>query len=165
MGQFENLKVLAFAVLLLLLVKCRKTEADPVKINVTEDKADSIMTPSEVVKDCDTNFDVFFKKFAADSVFQNKHTKFPLKSILYYSGENPEFVTHYLASKDCRYYDFRKDKDGYKLKDSPYKVVIETEGDSIFYHWRGIGCGINYEFKFALTDGCWYMVEMGDYSD
>lgn len=121
------------------------------------------MPVSHKVEKCDADFDIFFEKFSADSVFQRQHTKFPLKDVTR-SDTDLEMITTYAESKDCYYYDFRKDREAYKRETDAYNVVVEKRNDTVFYKWNGVDNGIHMEFKFIMIDGCWNMVEMVDQS-
>ncbi|MFD2600685.1 MULTISPECIES: DUF4348 domain-containing protein [Flavobacterium] len=147
-------------------MRCLLVLAAMLLFSCKKEKISMRMPESHKVEKCDTDFNVFFEKFSADSVFQKQHTKFPLKDVSWSeSYPDPETDVRYLESKDCYYYDFRKDKEAYKKETDAYNVVTEKRNDTICYKWDGVDNGISMEFKFVMIDNCWYMVEMVDMSN
>ena len=61
---------------LAFLLSCKKEKLDQEPVTVVKLDQENVAA-NEV---CDTDFNVFFKKFSKDSVFQKKHVKFPLKN-------------------------------------------------------------------------------------
>lgn len=146
---------------LTLLLSCKKSE---------ETVASQVKKPTHTIakthvsqEECDADFDVFFRKFARDSIFQMKHIKFPLKDS-YPSDDYSKTNTDYVALKDCEYFDFTKDKEAYKKETDAYSVKDIKNQDTVFYNWRGVDNGIYIDFKFVFTNGCWQMVEISDHS-
>jgi hypothetical protein len=146
---------------LALFFGCKKSDSSVQE--VMGKPADSVTKAPIALKECDADFESFFKKFAADSVYQMKHIKFPLKDS-YLSDDYSETVTDYIELKDCKYFDFRKDEDAYKKETGAYTVKVEKKQDTVSYNWRGVDNGIYIDFKFVFTNGCWQMVEISDNS-
>ena len=114
---------------------------------------------------CDPDFNLFFKKFASDSVFQKKHVKFPLKES--YSDPDTGYETtktEHINSKDYHYHKFPKKNEASKFENGAFSITVDKQKDTVFNKWRGIDNGIYVDFKFVFIDGCWYMVEIDDQS-
>ena len=120
---------------------------------------------SKTQEKCDTEFEVFFEKFASNSAYQAEHIKFPLKES--YSDPDTGYettTTEYINSKDYHYRKFPKKNEASKFENGAFTVTVDKQKDTVFNKWRGIDNGIYVDFKFVFTDGCWYMVEVDDQS-
>ncbi|OYU80937.1 MAG: hypothetical protein CFE23_06810 [Flavobacterium sp. BFFFF1] len=107
----------------------------------------------------DHGFDVFFEKFASDSVFQKKHFDFPV--IAYYSDVDLPFdLKEKSIDEDSYFYtDFTKDK-------SIYDVSVERKKDSVIYTRRLRDTyHLPLIYKFAYKNKRWMFVEFSDLTD
>ncbi len=106
-------------------------------------------------KICDSDFNIFFRKFAGDSVFQKKHVHFPLIS---YYNDNDDLKHDQVSENNYTFTDFTNDEE-------QYKVSIDIKKDSATYtrFWReSYGAMI---YKFARKNNCWMLVEFRDITD
>lgn len=106
-------------------------------------------------KNCSADFEVFFKKFASDSVFQKRHVYFPLINLY---NDSDDLKREQVGANNYIFTDFSEDR---KL----YDISTEIKKDSVIYTrlWRE-----NYgamTFKFARKNGCWMLVEFRDITD
>jgi hypothetical protein len=154
MRQFENLKiVVSFMVVTVLLFGCSKKE-----------KIQMRMPTSRKVEKYDPDFDVFFRKFAGDSVFQKEHVVFPLKNS--YSDE--DYIPDDMIESDImdvesyQFVDYSKDKEASKLEHWPFKPVIRTFEDTIYYTRFGVNNDFHIDYKFVCKNGEWFLVEVID---
>ena len=144
----------------LLLFSCDKRE----------DKTTEVLAPEKHFKDaynegrCDTDFDIFFKKFQSDSIFQRQHVKFPLKNTYLNSDGDYEVLRKDITILNYRFLDFTKDEEAAKAENGAFTIHIEKQKDSVFYRTRGIDNGIHADIKFAFIDGCWHLVAIEDSS-
>lgn len=117
-----------------------------------------------VVEDCDTDFDVFFKKFQADSIFQRKHVKFPLKTTFLALDGDVSIIRDDIPENKYSFSIFKNDKEIGDTGNGTYKVDILKEKSSAYYEINGIDNGIATKVTFAFIDDCWYMVSIEDTS-
>tara|TARA_B100001105_G_C22284724_1_gene396855 strand:- start:430 stop:897 length:468 start_codon:yes stop_codon:yes gene_type:complete len=145
---------------LLLLFSCDKKQEKTIEMPAPEKHF------KEAYKEdpCDTDFDVFFKKFQSDSIFQRQHVKFPLKNTYLNSDGDYEVLRKDITVLNYRFLDFTKDEEAAKAENGAFTINIEKEKDSVFYQARGIDNGIHEDIKFAFIDGCWYLVAIEDSS-
>jgi len=146
MRRFENLKITTVLIVTtILFFSCGKKE----KIHMR-------MPASHRVEKCDADFDVFFKKFASDSVFQKMHTKFPLKNS-HLDDDYHNMVREDIPLSKYTFADFSNNSE-------LYDIDFMKKSDSLFYRYRGRDNGIYGTIKFAFENGCWKMVEIIDES-
>lgn len=114
---------------------------------------------------CEPDFDTFFQKFSADSIFQKQHVDFPV--IEYYSDEDfpLDIMERSIDEENYEFIDLSKDKAADKQEKDLYKVETEKQNDSVFYRQRGINNYIDITYKFARKDQCWWLVEIRDMTD
>lgn len=157
--RVENMKALKIIFFATLAMACNETKPEPAKdlqVN-TVDKAPA--KPGI----CDTDFDVFFKKFESDSVFQKEHIKFPLKNS--YLDDNYEnFIREDITEAKYRFLDFASDKDAMKQEYDKYTVEVTKHEDTVDYLLRGYDNGIMINITFSFINGCWYLIEIEDAS-
>lgn len=160
MRQFENLKMKGLGILLTTaLFACNGKDEKPV---APAEKQVGQTTYNEV--SCDTDFDVFFKKFRSDSVFQKKHVRFPLKNTFLDSEGMYEVIRQDVTPAKYKFLDFTGDEEAAHMENGAFTIKIEKQKDSVFYLARGIDNGIHTDIKFAFINGCWYLVAIEDAS-
>ncbi|MES2485317.1 MAG: hypothetical protein V4581_05120, partial [Bacteroidota bacterium] len=110
-------------------------------------------------------FTDFFEKFKKDSVYQIRHTEFPLFYV--YSDEDfpLDDMQGMINLSEYRYNDFRKDTLEYKGKKYPNEVITQRSKDSVHYYQSGINSYVDLRYHFAFKDGCWYLVRFDDMTD
>ena len=106
-------------------------------------------------KICEADFDMFFKKFANDSVFQKRHVNFPLTS---YYNESDSLKHYEVSENNYTFTDFTNDK-------TLYDVSTDIKKDSVVYTrlWRESYGAMT--FKFSRINNCWMLVEYRDITD
>ncbi|WP_291727797.1 DUF4348 domain-containing protein [Bernardetia sp.] len=106
------------------------------------------------------DFDTFFQKYRTDSVFQLKHTKFPLKS--FYIDETEDTSINFISEKKWQFNDFKDDKtseyDQYEFVKNP------ISSDVVHYEMEGIDNGISVIYKFEFDGQEWSLIEIEDAS-
>ncbi len=133
------------------------------KANTEVETSEKEIAVSE--KECDTNFNLIYKKFKSDSVFQKSHIKFPLKnSYLDFTVDKTVVVIEDIPLKEYEFMDFKSGEEKAKSPFPEYKIVIEKQKDTVFYQYIGIENGINTNVIFTLDKDCWYLVEIEDQS-
>jgi len=111
------------------------------------------------------NFDVFFKRFSKDSVFQKKRTKFPLK-IAYYEDvtESEDLTARYVKEKETEPIDFTEDALAMNKETDKFTFKIEKTADGMVYKRIGYDNGIYISYIFSLSGNFWFLSEIIDES-
>ncbi len=144
-----------------LLFSCNGKEAKPAEGLEDRSAQATVLTDEK----CDTDFDVFFKKFGSDSIFQKQHVKFPLKNTFLDMEGDLDVIRKDIKENEYRFSNFKKDNEtGDAGGNGSYKVNIKKEKDSVYYNLTGIDNGIATVVKFVFINGCWYMVAIEDSS-
>ncbi|AWH84274.1 hypothetical protein HYN59_03710 [Flavobacterium album] len=144
----------ALLIFLMLLAGCGKEKQ----------KLTMHMPASHMKEECDTDFDVFFKKFQSDSIFQKRHVKFPLKSSHLDMDGDLSVIREDIPEEKYSFAKFINDKEIGDTGNGAYKIDITKKKDSVYYQMSGIDNGIGTTVKFAFINGCWYMVAVDDTS-
>jgi len=113
---------------------------------------------------CESDFDVFFKDFARDSVFQKKHIKFPLRCSYYEDISSNEFVVEIKTKDDFKYIDFTEDSTAMQNETGKYTTEKIKSKNKVAYKLLGYDNGIMVSYKFEIINGCWTMIEILDES-
>jgi hypothetical protein len=103
------------------------------------------------------NFDLFFKKFNADSVFQKSRVAFPLKVVIA-GGEGESDSTKYISDGKWQGGNLMAEKKHIikKIKNADREIVVQ-------FNIEDTGVGIYY--YFAQKKGKWWLVFIKDASD
>ena len=117
--------------------------------------------PSKVTE---KTFQMFFKKFSKDSVYQISNIKFPLPFSSFDIEENEEIIL--IKKLDWKFEDLFNDKEAYKRKNNAYKTKIEIiDSVRIKYIKSGIDNGIRVEYLFSFGHSKWNLVKITDLSN
>ena len=150
---------LTIILLLLSLYSCNNT-----KSNKQDHRNEAVVkTPIKEI-DCNTDFDIFFKKFQTDSIFQRRHVKFPLKTTFLNLEGDLSIMREDITEDKYSFSEFKNDKEVGDTGNGLYKVNILKEKDSVYYQINGVDNGIGTKVTFAFIDGCWYMIAVEDTS-
>jgi hypothetical protein len=103
------------------------------------------------------DFDVFFKKFNSDSLFQISRVKFPFKALLKYEEGD---TTRYLSKKQWCFIHLVNNK---KEKSIINKTQIHKGKVLISYSIEDTGILVNHYFE--MIDGKWQHTYVEDESD
>ena len=124
---------------------------------------DKAIAPGE--EPCDTSFALFIQKFENDTVFQLRHTEFPL--FYTYSDEDfpLDFMEGYIDREEYDVVNFSKDSLIYHGKKYASELYTERAKDSVHYYQAGKGSYVNLRYHFAFKEGCWYLVQFDDMTD
>lgn len=115
--------------------------------------------------DCESDFDLFFKEFAKDSIFQKNHIKFPLRSAYYGGDAYDELIVEIIKTKeDFKYIDFTEDATAMQNETGKYATEKIKSKNKVVYKLLGYDNGIMVSYKFEIINGCWTMVEILDES-
>lgn len=115
--------------------------------------------------DCESDFDLFFKEFAKDSIFQKNHIKFPLRSAYYGGDAYDELIVEIVRTKsDFKYIDFTEDATAMQKETGKYTTEKIKSQHKVVYKLLGYDNGIMVSYKFEILNGCWTMVEIVDES-
>jgi hypothetical protein len=149
---------------MLLIGFCSCNHNKKMKQGFNENVANSVEKPIFKEQYCDADFDVFFKKFQADSVFQRKHIKFPLKTTFLNLEGDLSVMREDIPEDKYSFSIFKNDKEIGDTGNGLYEANILKEKDSAYYQINGIDNGIGTKVTFAFIDGCWYMIAVEDTS-
>ncbi|AXG73996.1 hypothetical protein DVK85_06960 [Flavobacterium arcticum] len=109
-------------------------------------------------------FKTFFEKYAQDSIFQKKHTRFPLKySFMDFNGFGNRFMREENFTS-INYKDYKSEAKKIDSLSPKCKIVIKKKKDTIFYKYIGIENGINVNHTFVSDTSSWYLIEIKDLS-
>lgn len=115
--------------------------------------------------DCGSDFDIFFKEFAKDSIFQKKHIRFPLRSAYYGGDAYDELIVEMVSTKsNFKYIDFTVDATAMQKETGKYTTEKIKSKNAVHYKLLGYDNGIMISYKFEIINGCWTMVEILDQS-
>lgn len=115
--------------------------------------------------DCGSDFDLFFKEFAEDSIFQKNHIKFPLRSAYYGGDAYDELIVERVSTKsDFKYIDFTEDATAMQKETGKYTTEKIKSKNAMVYKLLGYDNGLSISYKFEIVEGCWTMVEILDES-
>lgn len=152
MKRFENLKILGVVIIMMMLF-----------VSCDDNKKTVKMPISFKQENCDADFDIFFKKFASDSVFQKLHVKFPLRNS-HLNDDYNDMIRKDIPLSKYTFIDFGRHKDAMKHEYDKFNVEVKKSKDSVFYFMKGYDNGIMTEMKFYYDGSCWKMVEIVDQS-
>lgn len=138
-----------FILILMLVVACKSRT-----VNSTSKTNASAHAPED--------FDLFFKKFKSDSIFQIGRVKFPWKLVL--TSEKGDTVEE-IKKAAWKYDTFHYEK-GYASRDlDAYTQGIKNYGDSVKIELRGVDNGIQVDYTFVRESGKWFLQSGKDFSD
>lgn len=145
-----------------IIISCNKATNKPA---VREKQlSSSVVSDTLLLSDCGETFDGFFRRFSKDSIYQKEDVKFPLLNTYLNSGGDYEEVSEYIQPEIYRFSPFHKNGEVVNLENGSFEVSVKNEKDSAFYQQKGIDNGIFTIAKFALINGCWYLVAVEDSS-
>ncbi len=142
-----------------------KQEKKQIKNSLEDkDKVESIIENSKE-NYCRNNFDVFFKLFSSNDVFQRNNVKFPL-SISYIKDLETNEIGYekYENKRKWKFIDFSEDKDAIHRESDKFETITFTHDNFKYYKQIGIDNGILVIYKFELINGCWKLTEVKDES-
>ncbi|XLS30474.1 DUF4348 domain-containing protein [Flavobacteriaceae bacterium M23B6Z8] len=116
-------------------------------------------------QNCDEDFEIFFKKFKNDSVFQRSHVRFPLKTS--YPSSDPqsdELVSELVKENQYQIIELSQDEEAWKKEFNAYKIEWEQQDHRVLYQRTGIDNGIYEAYEFHCIDGDWYLISIEDAS-
>jgi len=134
-------------ILCLLLISCNLKSS-----NSNQGRVKKIDLVSE-------DFNVFFNRFNADSVFQYSRIVFPLKLIIP-DQEDDNSITKLLSRKEYKYFDLTK----YENEKSIIKKT-RLSSAKIKVHYSVEETGIGLDYYFINKKGLWWLIFFEDYSD
>jgi len=115
--------------------------------------------------ECESDFDLFFKEFTKDSIFQKNHIKFPLRASYYEDIASNVVVVDTIKTKyDYKYIDFTKDTTAMQNETGKYTTEKSKSKNKVVYKLLGYDNGIMVSYKFEIINSCWTMVEIVDES-
>ncbi|MFH6945239.1 DUF4348 domain-containing protein [Flavobacterium sp. FlaQc-50] len=127
---------------------------------------DKIVDVKEISnKNCISDFETFFKKFAKDSVYQKRMIAYPLKSQYYGEDSYEELKTELIRNEsEFRYINFADDSKAMNSKTGKFTIKKKTTKNKVIYTRFGYDNGIYISYEFNLINGCWYLVKIKDES-
>jgi len=144
--------------LLLLFTACKhKTDSSIKKKVLIEQNTNEI----DVLKN---DFNVFFKKFSKDSIFQKESLNDVVN--FYQYDDNDSLEVSATPKKELSYKDFSIDTLAYKKESNKYRVIKEYKKDSVIYNLAGIDNGIYVLYVFKKNKiNDWKLTSVHNYSN
>ncbi len=142
--------MLVFFCILLTFAHCSN-------INKANEKKELAMPNSTV-------FNLFFEKFATDSIFQYSSVNF---HITYYSYDIEDKLTEIVINQSEWYFiDFSKDEVARNNKVDAYEIIVEElDNGQVIYVRRGIDNGILIQYFFEYKGIKWGLFKIIDRSN
>jgi hypothetical protein len=115
---------------------------------------------TEFITDSVIDFETFLYRFSADTIFQKKHTLYPLKNTSVDYENDYAIVTEYLDSDKvsaCNFFD-EGEFEYFQFNPSENSQKMTVCG-------RGLDNGISFNYCFEKRKNEWVMIETADYSD
>jgi hypothetical protein len=154
-------------ILIVLVIGCGTRTTKPA--TSSEDTADSINmgAATETVTTLDNeaeDFNVFFKTFTTDSLFQIERVKFPWVMMTWELGEDAP-VKELINKEDWQFSSFNYEEGYASRQVDAYTQTTKNYGDTVKLEIRGVDNGIHMDYEFAKEKGKWFMVSGKDYSN
>lgn len=112
----------------------------------------------------DGTFEIFFKEFSRDSVFQSSRIKFPLKHS-YYEDYGEALTDGEIKAEEWKHIDFRNDSLASTRKEDAYSIEIIKNDLGVEYLRKGIDNGISMSFHFEKEGAQWFLIKIVDRSN
>jgi len=152
------MRITFFLSVLFLLFSCKEND----RKNDLELKKENLITSKKSLED----FDLFFKKFSKDSIYQKERIQFPLKCKT--PDENDlmgeKNKTKLINISNFEYIDFTQDSLAMKKETDKYTIEKKEKKGYMIYSRLGYDNGIYELYKFKLIDGDWYLIEIENLS-
>ncbi len=113
---------------------------------------------------CDENFDVFFKKFKTDSLYQKQHIGFPLK-LSYYedtSGKEVYLVDEHIKSVDVKNMLILPENKLRANAQFEFEGNVRKFNDSVNYSFKRKNISRTITYMFVKTNDCWSLRRIFD---
>lgn len=113
------------------------------------------------------DFEIFFKRFSTDSLYQKKQIKFPL-NYEYLIYQNDKFVkkNELIKNTEWFYINFSTDKDAINLEyDKFTQKFIFNNLSNVIYKRIGYDNGILINYHFKKIDEKWFLTSIIDKSN
>jgi hypothetical protein len=128
--------------------------------SISSDKNTDSLAFSSI--DDQENFNEFFKKFTADSLFQIERIKFPWRVLMTTEDGKTVEETH---KEDWTYSTFYYDDSYASRQEDAYTQEIKNYGDTVKLELRGVDNGIHVDYEFVKDSRKWILVSGKDYSN
>lgn len=139
--------------LLTITISCTQTNSSKTKINKLDNNG---------IED----FNLFFTKFKADSVFQKTRIVFPLIYETYVPSEDaPEIKIEKVKESEWKYISFYWDPSYAKRNQDAYNQEISIKTDTTLINYNGVDNGISIQMIFKCKDKKWFYCKMIDRSN
>lgn len=117
-------------------------------------------------KDSIEDFNLFFTKFKADSVFQKNRIVFPLIYETFVPSEDAqEIKTEKVKENEWKYISFYWDPSYAKRGQDAYNQVILIKTDTTTINYNGVDNGISVQMIFICKNNKWFYSKMIDRSN
>jgi hypothetical protein len=155
------MKKLFLLMLALIFFNCNKVE----KHNVI-DRDKEIKVSAKISEEYLENFDLFFKKFSKDSIYQKERIQFPLKCIIPDEDDmmGEKIKTKFINSSNFVYINFTLDSLAMKKETDKYTIEKKEKNEYMIYSRLGYDNGIFELYKFKRIKGDWYLIEIENLS-
>lgn len=136
--------------MLLLMIACK------------EGKEEDMRPQNEVF--CDTDFDVFFKKFRSDSLYQKEHIKSPLKAGYYEETKEKEVykVEEHISYANMDRMLVLPSKEVSMTEQLDFQESISQIKDTMHYSFNRQGTFRIVSYSFVLEKDCWFLLKIFD---
>lgn len=143
-------KYLSLFAVLLFMIACKK------------DKRENMRPQNEIF--CDTDFDVFYKKFRSDSLYQKEHIKFPLTAGYYEETKDQEVykVEEYISEANMDRMLTLPSKEISMTDKLEFGESISHVKDTINYSFTRKGTSRIVSYSFVLENDCWFLLKIFD---
>jgi hypothetical protein len=152
------MRIIFFLPILFLLFSCKENG----RKNDLKFKKENLATSKKHPED----FDLFFKKFSKDSLYQKERIQFPLKCKS--PDENDplgeKMQTKLINSSSFKYIDFTVDSLAMKKETDRYTIEKKEKNGYIIYSHLGDDNGIYELYKFKRINGEWCLIEIENLS-
>lgn len=146
--KIKVLLLVNLLMVLLIFTQCNR-KSNPVK---GKPSSQNKITKKEVTTPAakkTENFDVFYKKFHTDSLFQLSRVQFPLKGQqIHLKGTNSWKKDNWMMIKAT----------AAEIDRAEYNVKTVRKVDSYFEGIYCKNCGFSFEMEYRLINGKWYLI-------
>ena len=133
------------------------------EVSVSKDESRDMKLSTTI--DCSSEFEIFFRKFSQDSIFQKNSVKFPLIKLSYdYETSEKPVISYLKSSKNYNYTNFSKDSEAMEKEYDKYQIEKIRTKNGLIYKRIGYDNGIHISYEFQIIEGCWYLVKIIDES-
>ena len=142
---------------------CGRSQDAMEKESSTDSSLETLQKPA-VDSVLHRDFDAFFARFRADSIFQVNQIRFPLEMKLWIEVEQP-LEKQILNQADWRYSSFYYESQFATRPIDAYTQTVKSYGDTVKLEIRGVDNGIYTDYNFFKIDGDWTLVSIEDYTN